>query len=240
MCFNYSLYRTKEELEERYNAKLISGIDIKPFYYTNAFTLPLLPVVVNENEKSIENLFWGLIPDWIKDKDSAESIRTKTFNARSETIFEKPSFRKSIMSKICLIPMDGFFEWMNYNNNKYPFYISCENNDIFSVAGLWDIWKDPMTGNMTKTFSLITTNANDLLSKIHNTKLRMPAVIKKSDEKKWLNQNLEKEEILNLLKPVENDFFKAHTISKIISQKNTDKNTPNIRNSFNYNELTGF
>ncbi len=116
---------------------------------------------------------------------------TKTFNARSETIDTKPAFRESFISRRCLVPVRGFFEWQHIGGRKIPWYISLRDEDIFSLAGIWDSWK--MKGGVSvNTFSVVTTRANELMSEIHNTKKRMPVILPAAAEKLWLKEELEK------------------------------------------------
>ena len=109
------------------------------------------------------------MPFWTKDEVAAERIRTQTLNARAETIHQKPSFRASIMTKRCLVLVDGFYEWREEGKKKYPYYISLASNDAFALAGIWDRWLNNSTGEVKDTFSIITTRANPLLERIHNT-----------------------------------------------------------------------
>ena len=106
----------------------------------------------------------------------------KTFNARSESIDKKPSFSSSFRSKRCIIPVKGFFEWQHVGNEKIPWYIYHSENEILSIAGLYDEWIENNTGEVFSTFSIITTDANDLMAEIHNSAKRMPAILDKSSE----------------------------------------------------------
>ncbi len=111
----------------------------------------------------------------------------KTFNARSETVSSKPAFRECFSSRRCLVPVRGFFEWQHVGGRKIPWYITLRDEEIFSLAGIWDSWT--MQGGMTlETFSVVTTRANELMEEIHNTKKRMPVILPSSAEKIWLRE----------------------------------------------------
>ncbi|MBN2544468.1 MAG: SOS response-associated peptidase [Spirochaetes bacterium] len=236
MCFNYSITKFQEYLEKRFQAKFESNGDFKPKYLIQAFSLPIAPVITNLQTDKIQLLNWGLIPFWVKDKIYAEKIRMSTFNARGDTIFEKPSFKNSIKNKRCIVLADGFFEWHENNGKKFPFYIKLKNSIEFCFAGIWDEWTDKNSNQSIKTYSIITTDANPMLKIIHNTKMRMPVILSRDNEKKWLSK-LNKQEIINLLKPYNDKEMEAYSVSKMIVQKNISDSDPDILNEIKYSEL---
>jgi putative SOS response-associated peptidase YedK len=231
MCVYISITLSGTEIESRYNRKLIpEEKDIfTGFYFASAFEKPSVPVITGSSNK-INFYEWGLIPFWAKDAESAEVIRKKTFNARSETVFEKPSFKNSIMKRRCLIVADGFFEWKDVGGKKYPYYIKLKDQKIFSIAGIYDIWHDK------RTFSVITTEANGLMAEIHNVKKRMPVILKREDEEKWLSET-PVEEIKSLMVGYDEKFMEAYTVSKLITAKGTKKNDPDVIARYEYDEL---
>jgi putative SOS response-associated peptidase YedK len=233
MCFTVSVNIVKEELEHRYGAKLIDPDKYRPSYYYHAQSLPLMPVVCNNSPGQIEMLNWGLIPSWADDEKAANEIRRKTLNARAETLSEKPSFSRASESQRCLIPVTGFFEWQDVNGKKVPWYISMGGQEIFSIAGLWDLWMAP-EGKMLKTFTLITIEANPLMAEIHNTKKRMPAILTKETEHLWVKPSLSARDAAFLLSPVPSETLKAHTIGPLISDRNSDHNTPELIKPYSY------
>jgi putative SOS response-associated peptidase YedK len=155
--------RSTDYLEKRFQAKFDRPNLFQPIYHHSGFSAPLHPVIANESLQSIQSFQWGLVPFWTKDEVAAERIRTQTLNAKAETIHQKPSFRVSIMTKRCLVLVDGFYEWREEGKKKYPYYISLVSNDAFALAGIWDRWLNNCTGEMKDTFSIITTRANPLL-----------------------------------------------------------------------------
>jgi len=236
MCFTIAIHATREELERRYKATFASPSEYYPGYYFSAFTLPRVPVITNQDTSTIQMFNWGLIPSWVKDETAAESIRTKTFNARAETITEKPSFRSSMKTKRCLVIGKGFFEWQSRKNEKIPYFIYLKDEQPFSFAGLYDNWANPVTGEIQYTFTIITTSANPLLAEIHNTKKRMPVILPSDQENQWVNPDIPVEKALSLLKPYDENLMKAHTVSKLVSKQGVDKNIPEAIAPFNYTE----
>lgn len=185
MCFFYKLSKTAQELENRFNAKLENANEFSPSKAYNAFEYPRSPVITNKDTGIIKMFNWGLIPSWAKDI----SIRKNTLNARIETISEKPSFRSAVNNR-CLVIADGFYEWQwldDKGRNKQKYLISLSDESLFAFAGLWNQWTDKSTGEILNTYTIITQNANELMSRIHNSKKRMPVILSREDESKWLN-----------------------------------------------------
>ena len=234
MCFTVNVNLIKEELENRYGATLIDHDKYRPSYYYHAFGLPSLPAVCSSDRYSLRLLKWGLIPSWTRNSEQAEIIRFKTFNARSETLNTKPSFNSAFKSKRCLIPVKGFYEWQHVGKEKRPWYIYHFNDEIISIAGIFDDWVEDNTGEILTTFSIVTTEANELMAEIHNSGKRMPVILDKASENEWLSTSISQEEALGILKPCPSDILKAHTISPLISSKSGDKNKPEIIQPYTY------
>ncbi len=234
MCFTVNVNLVKEELENRFGATLIDPDKYRPSYYYNAFALPSIPAICSDDPSKIKLLKWGLIPSWTKSLDKANEIRYKTFNARSESISTKPSFSKSFRSKRCIIPVSGFFEWQHVGNENIPWYIYHSGNEIISIAGIYDDWVENNTGETFSTFSLITTEANDLMARIHNSGKRMPVILNKTSETKWLDLSILQAHALELLVPAPSEMLKAHTISPLINSRASERNTPEIIQPYNY------
>lgn len=239
MCFHKSLDVTAHELETRFEATIPSPADVRPVFHANAYQLPQWPILTHQHPDRFEMMRWGLIPHWAKTADSAAELRTATINARSETIYEKPSFRSAARAgNRCLIPVTGFFEWHTEGRNKYPFYITPTDRKIISIAGLWDEWADPDTGEVTHTYTLLTTDANPLLSAIHNTKKRMPCLLSPDDEQKWLHDDLTEKQALTLLADQYADRnLHSYSISKRITSRAEPTDVPAVLDPFTYPEL---
>lgn len=237
MCFTIAINATREEIESRFNARFEDQSQFNPGYYFSAFTFPLIPVLTNRDPNVVRMFRWGLIPSWVRDESVANSIRTKTFNAKAETLTEKPSFRNAVKSNRCLVISKGFFEWQAREKEKIPYFISLEDDKPFAFAGLYDQWINPGTGEINHTFSIITTTANPLLAEIHNIKKRMPVILPGEREKEWIDPEIPLDTALNLLKPYDDSRMKAHTISKRISMPGTEKNIPEIIDYFNYGDF---
>ena len=198
MCFHSKQSKDAQTLENRFKAKVKKNILFQSDYF-NGFTYPKTPIISNINPTEIDNYNWGLIPSWAKDK----SIQQFTLNAKIETLNEKPSFKNNIKNR-CLVIVDGYFEWQWLDpkgKNKQKYLITLTSEEPFAFAGIWSEWIDINTGELIKTYSIITTEANDLMAEIHNNKKRMPIILNNDNELLWLNgedYNLFKKPEINL------------------------------------------
>lgn len=182
MCFFSQLSKPVKEIEKKFNARFVNPEDYKSGFF-NGFSYPATPVITNENPEVIQLFNWGLIPFWAKD----DSIRKYTLNARIETIKEKPSFKNSVRNR-CLVIIDSFFEWQwldEKGKEKIKYRLHLPQNELFALAGLWSEWTDKKTGAKMNTYTILTTEANELMSKIHNSKKRMPLIV--DNENEWLH-----------------------------------------------------
>jgi len=235
--------KRQQKIAERYKNVLQipaneknTQLELPISYFQSGFAFPLMPIVKHDG---IFLFHWGLIPHWVKDETTAKDIRMKTLNAVGETIWEKSSFRKCIANKRCLIPVNGFYEWRDVNKVKYPYYIRSIENDIFSLGGIYEEWLNKVTGEVIHSFSIVTTQANPLMEKIHNLKKRMPLILHQSDEEKWLNPSLPQAEVNSLIQPFPQDQMNAYTISKNANSSRYNRNVPEILEKVNYPELEG-
>jgi putative SOS response-associated peptidase YedK len=234
MCFTVNVNLIKEELENRYGATLIDPDKYRPSYYYHAFSLPSIPAICSGDPSKIQLLKWGLIPAWTKNIEDANIIRYKTFNARAESISTKPSYSSSFRSNRCIIPVRGFFEWQHVGNEKIPWYIYHTSNDVLSIAGIYNDWIENKTGEIFSTFSIVTTTANDMMAKIHNSGKRMPVILDKSSEARWIDLSSSLSDSLELLAPSPSGILKAHTISPLINSRSSDRNTPEVIKPYAY------
>jgi len=234
MCYHLSLFHEMRQLEQRFGAGFDSPQQFAPAYHKAAFGSPAHPVITDSEPDRIRMFEWGLVPGWVRDEGKAGQIRKGTYNAKAETVFDKPSFRSPIMAKRCLVLADGFFEWHHSGGRKYPYYIRLKGGEPFAFAGIWDEWAhgDRTTG----TFSIITTEANPMLARIHNTKKRMPVILRRDQERRWLERGLEREQIGAMLKPHDDNEMESHPVSGMVSSRG-HRDGPELIAPFEYKEL---
>jgi putative SOS response-associated peptidase YedK len=213
------------------------GQEWQPVYHASGFSFLQMPVITQADPKYVQLFNWGLIPSWVKTKIDADKLKAQTLNARSETTFEKPSFRSGIKYNRCLIPADGFFEWMEVNKKKYPHYIFMKNQEMFCFGGIYANWTDRFTGELIQSFSILTTDANPMMEKIHNSKKRMPVIIPSNGYAHWLDNNLMPKDIQQFFKPFSESEMAFHTISKLITSRVENSNVPEVVEACVYSEL---
>ena len=172
-----------------------------------------VPIIIAESGQSELRLMrWGLIPHWAKDT----SIGNRLINARAETVADKPAFRDAYRHRRCLVPADGFYEWKTRGKRKQPYYIHRRDDEPIAFAGLWESWTDPEQKEPLETFTIITTEPNELLRPIHN---RMPVILTADDAESWLTADLDK--AAGVLRPVGSSLLQADPVS---SRVNTPAN----------------
>tara|TARA_B100001250_G_scaffold391968_1_gene393358 strand:- start:4163 stop:4810 length:648 start_codon:yes stop_codon:yes gene_type:complete len=197
MCFHISIINNHNSIEEEMNAKFVNEENFNPNLHISAFSNPLIPVIISKNIQEINLFNWGLIPHWAKDTNQANRIRRMTYNAKSETVNQKPSFKFSIKNKKCLIIANGFYEWQATNKGKICYYITSSDSNIIAFAGIWSIWINRSNGESVKSASILTQRANKTMSFIHNIKKRQPVVLNKIHRNLWLNSQHNFSNILN-------------------------------------------
>lgn len=185
MCYHTKLNAKLSEIERAFDARFIEPEAFTPMEEINAFSFMKTPVVTDENQGEIEMFNWGLIPFWAKD----DKIKKMTLNARIESLTEKPAFRNSVENR-CLVIANGYYEWQwkdAKGKEKQKFFITPQDQELFAFAGIYSSWTNPETNELVNSYSIVTTEANELMSEIHNNKKRMPVVLKKEDRQTWLS-----------------------------------------------------
>ena len=189
MCFNISIVSSVDAIEKQFNAEFHIDFSFKSKKHISAFTNPKIPVITSDEPHVIQPFYWGLIPHWVKDGEKADSIRRMTYNAKSETVQEKPSFRDSIKNKKCLIIADGFYEWQSTSSGKICHYIKPTEETIFAFAGIWSEWVNQSSGELVHSTSILTQPAITMMAKIHNIKNRQPVILQGNHQNDWLKSN---------------------------------------------------
>ncbi len=246
MCFHYSISRNIADIRDHYERLFgwddmeVDDTEFDKIFHANAFSFPLMPLVTQEEPRRLQFMRWGLIPAWQKNRDDALSFRMNTLNARSETVFEKVSFRASIMRKRCLVATDGFFESLHLGKKSYPFFIRLRSRDIFSFGGIHEEWVDKSSGEIFRTFSICTHEAGPLVGAIHNTKHRQPLMLHGSDEGSWLDNTHSKEQVQQLFHSLPDAELEAFPVSKLLHSRGVDTNVPQVQDPTQYPELSDF
>ncbi|MDD5711366.1 MAG: SOS response-associated peptidase [Smithellaceae bacterium] len=188
MCGRYVLFSAWSVLAQEFGvSEIVAASEI------NGEMVPgrLVPAVVQDGRRLLAEFQWGLIPSWAKDP----SFGRKMFNARAETVSEKPSFSKAFRRRRCLIPADAFFEWEKTAHGKKPYLFGLKSGEPFGMAGLYETWETPEAGPINSC-TIITTMANEIVAPYHD---RMPVIIPREERNRWLDMSRYREEELRSL-----------------------------------------
>lgn len=203
MCGRFALSAKTKSVE-----KLVKNLKIEGEVQNNTNFAPTdqIAIVRNLPDKMLDYAQWGLIPSWAKDK----SFGSKLFNARAETLSEKPSFRTAFKRRRCLIFADAFYEWKTIGDSKKKakYLIGLKSGEPFTFAGLWETWRDD-AGSILST-TIITTEPNKLMSAIHT---RMPVIVPAAHRDFWLDATEEElPELSSILVPYPDEEMEAMCI----------------------------
>jgi len=206
MCGRYRLSRRKQIIEEYFDSVPWEE-DWSP-RYNIAPTQPVPVIRQNPKEplRELSLMRWGLIPHWAKDA----SIATSTINAKSETAAAKPAFRDPMKFRRCLMPADGFYEWVRTAKPRQPYCFEINDGELFAFAGLWDGWQDS-SGKWVKTCSILTTIPSAATSSVHD---RMPVILDPGSYDLWLDPGIRNvAAISELLKPYDARLMRCCPVS---------------------------
>jgi putative SOS response-associated peptidase YedK len=197
MCGLYSFRKSAEET--RSLLRYLEELEFPPRTYV-APQSPIAIVRLENNERHFALVRWGFIPSWVKEIKPGKPL----INARSQTLLEKPSFRNAVRRRRCLIPADGYYEWLGVPGKKIPHFIHRPDHSLFAFAGLWEHWLGA-DGSELETAAIITTEPNAVIAQIYT---RMPAVIQPENFAEWLDvRNMNAGEAVQFLRPAPNDYF---------------------------------
>lgn len=204
MCGRFSLFADLEYLISRFGILNSEEFDFVK-RYNIAPSQDVFAIIKSDEGNKAGFLKWGLVPVWAKD----ERISHKMINARAETVDEKPSFKRLLKSRRCIIPASGFFEWQKNGKQKQPYHIQLKNQEPFGFAGLWDRWEKE--GKVIQSCTIITTKPNELMKDIHD---RMPVILRKENEEDWLDRSLDDSSYLkSILQPYDASQMEAYKVS---------------------------
>lgn len=181
-------------------------------------TDPVTVVLQRDDGRAVERHRWGLVPPWAKAvKEGARNI-----NARAEGIAESPTFRTSFRKRRCIIPADGFYEWQRTGGKRrQPWYLAPDTDDaVLALAGLWSVWKDPVSGVWVPSTTVITTDANDDLATLHD---RMPVLLPQDAWAAWLDPEVQDQGLLlSFLRPAPDGVLEMHAVSTRVNDVRND------------------
>jgi putative SOS response-associated peptidase YedK len=212
MCGRYSLSKTKQDLQDRFEAEMLPKF--QPRY--NIAPTQLVPVITSQSPTGFSFFYWGITPDFGKNRP----VSQKLINARAETVAEKISFKSSFQKRRCIIPADGFYEWKNLGKKtKIPYRFTLRDDELFSFAGIWEEFEG-VDGEIQHTFIILTTSPNEIMHEVHD---RMPVILTKETEKIWLDNHSEEEKLKNLFSPFSAKSMLSYTVSPLVNSVKNDQ-----------------
>jgi putative SOS response-associated peptidase YedK len=214
MCGRYRLSRRKQLVDEYFDC---AGEDDWTPRYNVAPTQPV-PVIrqhPKEPRREMSLLRWGLIPWWAKDASGA----AKMINARAETAASKPAFKEALRYRRCIVPADGFYEWLRSGSTKQPYCFEVDGGALFAFAGLWERWKD-QDGKAVETCSILTTTPNAVTSTVHD---RMPVILHPDNYDLWIDPGMrDVSTAAEMLRPYDARAMRCYPVSSRVNNVAND------------------
>jgi putative SOS response-associated peptidase YedK len=214
MCGRFGLTRPEALQLERFG---ISGVPPMEPRYNIPPSSDILVVRARKGVTEAEMIRWGLVPSWAKDP----SIGNRMANVRADTALEKSSFRNAMQKRRCLIPADVFYEWQDVPGQKRrrPHAVAFRDGDIFALGGIWEAWREKVSGEWLITVAIMTTEPNELLEPIHD---RMPVIIEPADYGAWIDPATKIEDVRRLVAPHSPDSMRTWEISTLVNDPKAD------------------
>ena len=215
MCGRFTLHSPQDRIAALF--ELAPAPELHPRYnIAPSQPVAAIRIAPGQDRRVLDLLRWGLIPFWAKDPKTGY----KMINARAETVASKPAFRDAFRRRRCLIPADGFYEWKAIEGGKQPYYIRLKGGGPFALAGLWEHW-DGAGGEVIESCTIIVTEANELMSTIHD---RMPVILAPQDYDLWLDPAVQaRETVSGLLRPFPADAMEAYRVGLGVNSPRNDE-----------------
>jgi putative SOS response-associated peptidase YedK len=225
MCGRYGRRADKQRIAEwfqTHNTDVFNDPEpLAPSYNIAPQTFqPVVRFDPASGERELTFMRWGLVPFWSKDGTAAFN----TINAKAETVATSPAYREPWKRRRCLVPVDWFYEWKKIDEKtKQPYAISLKDGGLFAFGGLWDTWKNKASGEELQTYTILTTDPNELLKSIHN---RMPVILSQKDYSRWMAPADPAHLPVDLLRPYPAEEMKAWKVSRAVG--NVQNNSPGL------------
>ncbi|MEX0626256.1 MAG: SOS response-associated peptidase [Chloroflexota bacterium] len=215
MCGRFAQPRSAEELALIFHAR--PAADIAGDRFNVAPTDEVAAVVEHHGERTVDAFRWGLVPFFAKTARGGAGL----INARAETAETSPAFRSAFADHRCIIPADAFYEWRRRRDpgtgrvvRSEPFAVRRSDGEPLALAGLWSSWRDPDTAARLYTCSILTTDPNELVARLHD---RMPVVLDPTAWDAWLNETTSAIEVRSLLRPAPAESLDAYAVSPAVN-----------------------
>nr|AOS95179.1 putative ACR [uncultured bacterium] len=223
MCGRYYRKSDKQKIAEAFHVKQVGDFPLPPSDY-NVAPSTNQPIIRNSRdtgERELVSLRWGLVPFFTESLASSKGF--STINARAETIATSRTYREPFKKRRCIVPASGFYEWKKLDaKTNQPYGFDLINGHMMGFAGLWDAWKNPTDGSWLQSFTIVTTEANEIMAPVHT---RMPVILHESEYNRWLDREETHQPPIDLLRPFPADEMEAFEVSKDVGN-----NSPELLN----------
>ncbi len=219
MCGRYGRRADKQAIAEAFHARIDQENEygVLPSYNIGPQTFqPTIRLNPEQMDRELTMMRWGLLPFWSKDSN----VPFSTINAKAESVATSPAYREPFKRRRCLIPAEWVYEWRKLDEKtKQPYAIQLKSGVMFAFAGLWDRWTDKASGNALQTFTIITTDPNELMQKIHT---RMPVILRPADYDRWLDPGDPTRLPVDLLRPYPAEEMVAWKVARSVGNVKND------------------
>jgi putative SOS response-associated peptidase YedK len=214
MCGRFVSASPPDEIAKYFAVDKVTEAVLEPSYNV-APTNDVYAVVETGGVRRLDVFHWGLVPFWAKDL----KVGNKMFNARAETIAEKPAYKRAFQKRRCIVPVDGFFEWKKVpgQKTKQPTFIHRSDGEPMAFAGLWEVWRGPdgKDDEVLRSCTIITGQPNEKVADVHD---RMPVMLPPSAWKAWLDpENDDLETLGKLLVPAPASLYALHPVGLMVN-----------------------
>ncbi len=213
MCGRFTYRLTWPEIVRLYRLALDAPARNTQPRYNVCPTTTIAAVIERDGTRELVAMRWGLVPSWWS--KPLKEMRVATFNARAETVADKPMFRDAFRRTRCLIPASGYYEWQDTPDGKQPYYFTRRDGQPITIAGLWDTWRDKQAAETIKSAAMVITDANEVIGELHD---RMPVILEQDQFEPWLSGAAGVE----ILTPAANDVLQRWPVSRRVNSSRAD------------------
>lgn len=210
MCARYTLTKKEKELLKAYQVKLPDHFEPN---YNLAPTQEGLVITADQPDVA-QKMHFGLVPHWANDI----KLNFSTLNARSEEAAANKTWAPLLVHhKTCLVLADGFYEWDRKSGKPIPYRFILKDREVFAFAGLWSQWRSKFNNEVYRSFTIMTTQANATVGKVHEPKFRMPVILDRNKEALWLGKDISVPDLLSLCNPYADNNMKSYAVSTAVN-----------------------
>ena len=221
MCGRYVRTSDKQRIADAFHLGHLDELVLEAAPSYNIAPTTNQPVIVADRERgerTLRIMRWGLIPSWV---DNLKEFTFNTINAKAEVINIRPMWRIPFERRRCLVPADAYYECLKIDaKTKQPYAFGMNDDAMFAMAGIWERWREPGGGLVIDSFSIITTEANELAANVHK---RMPVILKPGDYDRWLRRDDTHRPPVNLLRPFDSDQMRAWKVDPRVGNVRNDE-----------------